>query len=207
MARKRPPRKTVTPEQAAWYDMVYRCTNPKHKRFKDYGAKGVKIFEGWLGEGGRDAFTTYMGKRPDGHVLARRDMSGDYVPGNVLWLTRGESRRLQKNTVKVETDDGPVAIVTLAEQAGKDGRTARRRVVVSNWTPEEALERDLPKYRKLTEQQAIEIHRRAHRGEPCAMLAEEYGVSLNLVYEIKRGDKWSCATGQERATGTDDLRS
>jgi len=185
----------MTREQACWYDMVYRCTRPDHKRYKDYGAKGIKVYEGWLGEGGREAFTEHMGPRPEGQVLGRLDMSGDYVPGNVAWMTRSEARRLQKNTVKVDTADGPVAAVTLAEKAGKSPRNVRRRLVAHGWSPKEALGRDLPKYRKLTGDQAIAIFGRARAGESCQDLAIEYGVSLNLIYEIRRGEKWGAVTG------------
>jgi hypothetical protein len=188
-------RRTITHEQAAWYDMIYRCTRPSHARYKDYGAKGIKVHKAWTGREGRHAFTEYMGPKPTPkHVLGRLDMTGDYVPGNVAWMTRSEARRLQVNTVKVETSDGPVAIVTLAEQAGKDPRTARRRVAWSGWKPEDALNKDLAHNRRLTEEQALEIYGRAHGGESCRDLAEEFGVSLNLLYEIRRGDKWGSVT-------------
>lgn len=194
---KRAPRRTMTHEQAAWYDMVYRCTRKTHPRYKEYGKRGIKVYKAWLGSEGRDAFTSFMGPRPTPqHVLGRLDTSGDYVPGNVAWMTRSELRRLQSNTVKVDTRNGPVALVTLAEKAGKDPRNVRRRVAWYGWEVREALEKEWPDYRKLTDDQAREIYERRQSGETCQALADEYGVSAGLVSQIGTGQKRANATGE-----------
>lgn len=31
-----------------WYNMTQRCSNPKHKLYKNYGNKGVKVCDRWL---------------------------------------------------------------------------------------------------------------------------------------------------------------
>ena len=192
---KKTSRRTITHEQAAWYDMIYRCQRPKHPRYPDYGAKGIKVCKQWCGKEGRQAFVEFMGPKPSpDHVLGRLDMTGNYEPKNVAWMTRSEARRRQVNTVTVDTKDGPVAVVTLAEEIGRDGRNTRRRMTVFGWTADEALNEE-PDYRKLTAEQAIEIYKARQKGEPCAPIAKRYGVSVNLVSQIGNGDKWASVTG------------
>ncbi|MFM9469666.1 hypothetical protein ACKI1K_43455 [Streptomyces scabiei] len=79
---------TDTPEYRAWKDMKSRCNNQRHKHFKDYGARGIKVFDKW--NESFTAFYNYIGPRPDGTSLDRIDNSKGYEPGNVRWATAFE---------------------------------------------------------------------------------------------------------------------
>ncbi|WP_405893841.1 hypothetical protein OG272_16220 [Streptomyces sp. NBC_00104] len=79
-----------------WGDMNNRCTNPTHRRWADYGGRGIKVCERW-----RDFrnFLADMGERPPGLEIDRIDNDGDYEPGNCRWVTRAvqrSNRRPQK---------------------------------------------------------------------------------------------------------------
>ncbi len=47
----------------------------------------------------------------------------------------------------------------------------------------------------LTDEQILEIYRRACLGEPCKRLAQEFGVTYVTVYDVKNGKSWSWLTG------------
>ncbi|MCX4458486.1 hypothetical protein OOK58_41990 [Streptomyces sp. NBC_01728] len=68
-----------------WSDMVARCTNPRHKRYADYGARGITVCERW-----RDFanFLADMGDRPPGLELDRIDNDRGYEPSNCRWADR-----------------------------------------------------------------------------------------------------------------------
>lgn len=57
---------------------------------------------------------------------------------------------------------------------------------------------------KLTEAQAIEVHRRAVAGEKQSDLAAEFGVGQTAVSKIKRGKLWGWLTSQK---GSDQCRT
>jgi hypothetical protein len=77
----------VTPEYRAWSRMKERCMNPRCKRFRDYGGRGISICERWLSF---DNFLLDMGVRSHGCSLDRINNDGIYEPSNCRWATRSE---------------------------------------------------------------------------------------------------------------------
>jgi len=72
------------------YTVVGWCYNPRNKKFKDYGAKGVTIHGPWLDDYG--AFFEYLKSLPnyaDGtHYLRRLDLTKGYEPGNLAFVRK-----------------------------------------------------------------------------------------------------------------------
>jgi hypothetical protein len=94
-------RRAVTPLYATWSSMIQRCTNPKAKNYKWYGARGVTICERWMTFAN---FAEDMGpERPDGLSLDRIDndlLVDSYSKENCRWATQSmqvrNSRRPQR---------------------------------------------------------------------------------------------------------------
>lgn len=77
-----------SPERLAHKNMLRRCYNPNNVGYPRYGARGIKVCERWLGEGGFDRFYQDVGPRPDAeHSIDRINNDGDYEPANVRWAT------------------------------------------------------------------------------------------------------------------------
>lgn len=85
--------------------MNSRCLYKKDISFRYYGQRGITVCEEWKwgrGRGGFERFLAYMGPRPEGMTLDRKDSNGNYEPGNVQWAPsslqtinkRPERRRL-----------------------------------------------------------------------------------------------------------------
>lgn len=92
-----------TPEYIAWCGMRERCGYIKGRNV--YVAKGIKVYEGWLGPNGFDEFYNHIGKRPsEKHSLDRIDNDSDYKPGNVRWATKSQQNSNKGDTRFVEID-------------------------------------------------------------------------------------------------------
>lgn len=81
--------------------MMARCYRPTSKDYRNYGARGIKVYRPW-----HDVRTFVadiereIGPRPEGkyasgwamYTLDRIDNDRGYVPGNIKWSTRTEQR-------------------------------------------------------------------------------------------------------------------
>lgn len=87
-------------EYNSWQHMKGRCLNPKHTKFKWYGAKGVTVCQQWI-----DSFETFLsdvGLAPSvNHTLDRKNPFGNYEPENVRWATPLEQANNRRRNYKM----------------------------------------------------------------------------------------------------------
>lgn len=89
---------THTAEYAAYYSAKDRCRNPHNTRWDDYGGRGIEFrFESFA------QFFVNLGTRPEGMSLDRRDVNGNYEPGNVRWATAVEQANNKRCQLDFET--------------------------------------------------------------------------------------------------------
>lgn len=88
-------------EYRIWRNMITRCTNPNTAAYENYGGRGIKVCDEWLGDGGYVKFLEVVGRSPnDSFSIDRIDTNGDYEPGNVRWATDEVQARNTRLRVK-----------------------------------------------------------------------------------------------------------
>lgn len=88
-----------------WTNMKQRCRNRKNPDFKNYGGRGIKVCEEWLGS--FKAF--YAWALANGYrenlSIDRIDVNGNYEPSNCRWATALEQRHNRRDTKGSGTDE------------------------------------------------------------------------------------------------------
>lgn len=77
----------------SWRAMRERCKNPKHRKYPNYGGRGIVVCKRW------DDFRNFfedMGGRPEGMTLDRKDSNGNYCKENCKWSDVYEQRHNQR---------------------------------------------------------------------------------------------------------------
>lgn len=88
-----------------WQAMWERTTNPNAVNFKWYGERGIRICAEW---GDFAAFSTWaaLNGYEDHLTIDRKDVDGDYSPGNCRWATQAMqvANSRPKRTTKLTRD-------------------------------------------------------------------------------------------------------
>lgn len=92
---------TDHPLYATWYLMVRRCTSPADRVWADYGGRGIRVCDRWLGLEGLANFVADVGEKPSPkHSLDRIDNDKGYRPDNVRWATAPQQRANMRPRVR-----------------------------------------------------------------------------------------------------------
>ena len=70
--------------------MKYRCYNPAHKRYKDYGGRGIIVCAEWLHDFSAFRDWAFSHGYADDLTIDRIDNNKGYDPDNCRWVTMKE---------------------------------------------------------------------------------------------------------------------
>jgi hypothetical protein len=132
--------KTGTKIYYTYRSMLNRCYDPKNQDYHNYGGKGIKVCDRWLGENGMQNFLEDMGEKPDSRYSIDRypDKNGNYSPDNCRWaLPKEQSQNLSTN-VLLSLNGKTLCLAEWARKLNCNPQTLADRKA-KGWTDEKVL--------------------------------------------------------------------
>ncbi len=129
------------PLYQTWAGMLRRCLDQDLPAWPNYGGRGIKVCDRWLGEQGFLRFVADMGDRPNRrYSLDRRDNHGDYTPDNCRWATTQQQGRNRRTNITVTISGETLCLKGWCERLGIPYGRVHQRVHKLGWEPRRALE-------------------------------------------------------------------
>lgn len=128
-----------TPAYRRLKSMIGRCTNKNDKSYKNYGGRGIKVCDRWLGEQGIINFLKDMGDKPKGMTLDRVNNNGDYSPENCKWVTPIEQCNNRRGINIITYKNKEKTLTQWCEELNLNRKTVSARIHKTKWTHEKAL--------------------------------------------------------------------
>lgn len=121
-----------------WWDMVARCTKPKHHAWADYGGRGITVCTRWLKVENfiSDMERSYPG---EGYELDRIDNDAGYNKRNCRWATREQNVNNRRVTQYITYKGETKPVGTWAKELGLPRNTLYMRVFKYGWSVSKAF--------------------------------------------------------------------
>lgn len=135
-----------TSEYNIWNTMRARCNNPKSKKYKIYGARGIKVCDEW--ENSFENFYKDMGPRPGKeYSIHRINNSLGYSKENCKWATAKEQAEERNTTIYLTFNGVTKKLVEWSKELSISQKTLRGRLY-KNWTHDKILSTPIRKVNK-----------------------------------------------------------
>lgn len=123
---------------SAWKNAKSRCYNPKDKKFKTYGARGITMYSLWIND--FRAFKSYVGKPiSENHTLGRIDNDKGYEPGNLEWQTTAKQSSNKTNSRLITYKGRTQTLTSWAQELNISQSLLSARILKLKWSTDRAL--------------------------------------------------------------------
>lgn len=124
-----------------YYAMLDRCYNIKSPRYKDYGARGIKVCNEWKNDNKVFFAWALANGYKEGLTLDRLDNDKGYSPNNCAWVTNKENCNHNRRTHFLTYQGKTQSLKKWSEETGINYSTLRNRANRSNMSVEDILRR------------------------------------------------------------------
>lgn len=124
-----------------YFGIKSRCYNESYHAYPDYGGRGIKMCDEWLGENGFENFYNWsmLNGYAENLTLDREDNNGGYSPDNCRWTTQKEQTRNKRNNLLIEYKGKTKTLVEWSEILNIPYDILNNRITGLKWDIEKAF--------------------------------------------------------------------
>lgn len=118
-----------------WLSMKDRCYCSNDKEYKNYGGRGIKVCDEWLGEHGFEHFYEWAmkngydpSKKPGEQSIDRINVNGNYEPSNCRWADRHTQSNNKQDTLWVTYNGDTLSLRDMCAKYSVNYNTAYSRL-------------------------------------------------------------------------------
>ena len=115
-----------------WTNMKTRCYNPNNSNFDNYGARGIKICDEWIGDYATFKKWAWDSGYSDELTIDRIDNDGDYEPNNCKWSTMIEQANNKRSNINLNIYGEVKSMKRWCEESGLIYKTEHTHYRVHN---------------------------------------------------------------------------
>uniref|UniRef100_A0A6M3XGN0 Uncharacterized protein n=1 Tax=viral metagenome TaxID=1070528 RepID=A0A6M3XGN0_9ZZZZ len=121
-----------------WDKMIQRCTNRKHKHYKNYGGRGIKVHKQWK-QFKYFKEWAYKNGYTDNLTIDRIDNNGNYEPGNCRFITLKEQQHNKRTNRVIELNGKSQTMKQWADELQINYNVINSRINTLKWDEIKAL--------------------------------------------------------------------
>ncbi len=126
----------------SWGAMRHRCLSENDIHYKNYGGRGITIYEDWLNYEKFKEWALQSGWQPN-LTIDRIDYNGNYEPSNCRWITQKEQTNNTSGNKMITYNGKTQSLAMWCEELNLPYGRTKARFNACDMTPEEAFERRL----------------------------------------------------------------
>lgn len=122
-----------------WSGMIDRCYRKSHKKYDDYGGRGISVCDEWRSD--VEAFYNWAMNNGynDSLSIDRINNNGNYEPNNCRWVTTNEQVNNRRNNRVYTLNNKTQTLKQWADEYKINYNTLISRIDDFNWDIEKAL--------------------------------------------------------------------
>lgn len=145
-------------------DMVRRCYDPRRKAYTDYGGRGIKVCDEWLGENGFENFVKWsyehgyveqdksIVEKVDRLSIERKNPNGNYCPENCEWIPLKYQNSNKRVSIHITIAGVDVLFIDLMRHFHIESQYVSSKLYISKWSINEvihlAMQYEMHRYHK-----------------------------------------------------------
>lgn len=121
-----------------YFEMKRRCYDDRKPKYKDYGARGIRICDEWLNDKTKFFDWAMENGYKENLTIDRIDIDGNYEPSNCKWSTQKEQANNRRTNINITYKGKTQTVMQWAEELNLNPKPMYKRYH-AGWSVEEIL--------------------------------------------------------------------